>query len=187
MVLRFCPFCGFTTKAGRVKQQLIGQKGGANHSRLVSIYISRNGSREFRLPNDEDFFAFQNAEKVIKEKILQNPNLVPNEEINPIRPYKNTRGLSAVTRIGCLNFGDLYNYRQLLAISTFYQILGNLDLKDANLDASFAKAVKSLLALAINRSVSQNTSVSRWDSSRLTIKGAFSKTGFASRLGFCRS
>ena len=170
-----CPFCGFTTKAGRVKQQLIAQKGGANQSRLISIYISKNGSREFRLPNDEDFSAFQNAEKVIKEKILQNLNLVPTEEINPVRPYKNTRGLSAVTRIGCLNFSDLYNYRQLLAISTFYQILGNIDLKDANLDPSFAKAVKSLIALAINRSVSQNTSVSRWDSSRLTIKGAFSK------------
>ena len=36
-----------------------------------------------------------------------------------------------------------------------------------------------MLAFAINRSVSQNTSMSRWDASRLTIKGAFSKQALA--------
>lgn len=170
-----CPFCGFTTKAGNVKQQLIAQRGGANKSRLIAVYVKQNGSRKFRLPNDLDFSAFQKAKEVLKNKLIQDPNLVPNEEINPIRPYKNTRGLSAVTRIGCLSFGDLYNYRQLLTISTFYQILGNLEIKDEKLEPNFVTALKSLLALAINRSVYQNTSVSRWDSSRSTIKGAFSK------------
>ena len=36
-----------------------------------------------------------------------------------------------------------------------------------------------MLAFAVNRGVSQNTSMSRWDASRLTIKGAFSKQALA--------
>ena len=35
------------------------------------------------------------------------------------------------------------------------------------------------LAFAIDRAVSQNTSLSRWDATRLTIKGAFSKQALA--------
>ncbi len=85
-----CPFCGFTTKAGNVKQQLIAQRGGANNSRLISVYVSENGSRKFRLPNETDFSASSKAEEILKNKILLSPNLIPNEEINPVRPYKNT-------------------------------------------------------------------------------------------------
>ena len=41
------------------------------------------------------------------------------------------------------------------------------------------RALITILALAANRLASQNSSVSRWDSTRLTIKGAFSKQALA--------
>jgi putative DNA methylase len=170
-----CPHCSFTTNASRVKNQLADRRGGANSSRLIAVYSTGNGERKFRLSNEDDLNAFYETKKIIQNKVSENPNFIPIEEINPIRPYKNTRGLSAVTRIGCATFGDLYNYRQLLAIRTLYEILSRLELKKIDADISFSVALKSLLALAINRSVSQNTSLSRWDSSRSTIKGAFSK------------
>ena len=40
-------------------------------------------------------------------------------------------------------------------------------------------AIQTVLAFAIDRGVSQNTSMSRWDATRLTIKGAFSKQALA--------
>lgn len=174
-----CPLTGYTTPATRVKAQLIDQHGGANNSRLIAVYVEGNGIRSFRLATKSDQRAFQAATR-IKEKIYaENPDVFPVERINPIRPYKNTRGVSAVTRIGCLTFGDLYNHRQALGIHTFYKILNSVGFSEQSDDARFQIALRTLLALAVNRSVSQNTSVSRWDASRSTIKGAFSKQALA--------
>jgi adenine-specific DNA methylase len=174
-----CPVCGFTTSAARVKIQLIAQHGGANKSRIVAVYTGNGERRRFRLPDRNDTKAFDQATKKAKRILAKNPEAFPTEEINPIRPYANTRGLSAVTRIGCSTFSDLYNLRQALSIITFYRILDTLQTDSANADKEFSTALKTALALAINRAVSQNTSVSRWDSSRSTIKGAFSKQALA--------
>jgi putative DNA methylase len=174
-----CPITGFTTSAARVKEQLKQQRGGAQHSRLYAIYVERSAGREFRIANDIDFKVFEKATELARQIVLDKPKAFPTELINPIRPYKNTRGLSAVTRIGCQSFGDLYNHRQALSIYSFYEALGKLTQERCRLEPDILKAVQTALALAINRGVSQNTSMSRWDASRLTIKGAFSKQALA--------
>lgn len=174
-----CPITGFTTQAARVKEQLKRQHGGAQQARLYGVYVQRSNGREFRIATQDDVNAFQ-AATGFAGKILQlNPAAFPTEPINPIRPYKNTRGLSAVTRIGCSSFADLYNLRQLLSIRLFYDVLGKLAETNQGEEPDFKKAVQTALAFAVNRGVSQNTSMSRWDASRLTIKGAFSKQALA--------
>jgi putative DNA methylase len=155
------------------------QRGGSQHSRLYAVYVERSGGREFRPATKTDFETFQRATEGARLVLLKNPAAFPTETINSIRPYKNTRGLSAVTRIGCASFGDLYNHRQLLSIYVFYETLKKLDRSKSKLESEFLKAVQTALAFAINRGVSQNTSMSRWDASRLTIKGAFSKQALA--------
>ena len=175
-----CPITNFTTKAVRVKEQLKQQRGGAQHSRLYAIYVQRDAERrEFRIATQTDYKAFALASAKTEEVLRDNPAAFPTEPINPIRPSKNTRGLSAVTRIGCATFGDLYNYRQSLSIYAFYGVLKRLSQQMSGLEPELLKAVQTTLAFAINRGVSQNTSMSRWDASRLTIKGAFSKQALA--------
>lgn len=174
-----CPITGYTTTAARVKEQLKIQHGGAQSSRLYAVYLQRVGGREFRISTAEDWHAFKLATSCATALREANPNIFPDEEINPIRPYKNTRGLSAVTRIGCRRFSDLYNSRQALSILGFYRVLGKLDQASPDLDQDVTKALQTALAFAVNRGVSQNTSMSRWDASRLTIKGAFSKQALA--------
>jgi putative DNA methylase len=174
-----CPITGFTTSAVRVKEQLKQQHGGAEHSRLYAVYVDRCSGRDFRIASSADFKAFQLASSAAHRVASQNVAAFPTEPINPIRPYKNTRGLSAVTRIGCKTFGDLYNRRQIISIHAFYKILSKLDHNISVLEPPLLKAVQTGLAFAINRGVSQNTSMSRWDASRLTIKGAFSKQALA--------
>jgi adenine-specific DNA methylase len=174
-----CPVTGFTTSPARVKEQLKQQRGGGQQSRLCAVYVERSGGREFRIATKNDFKALERAIDAARNVLLNNATAFPTEPINPIRPYKNTRGLSAVTRIGCAEFGDLYNQRQSLSIYVFYETLKKLNQSKCELEPDLLKAVQTALAFAISRGVSQNTSVSRWDASRLTIKGAFSKQALA--------
>jgi putative DNA methylase len=175
-----CPVTGFTTSAARVKEQLKTQRGGADHARLYAVYVDGNQGRTFRLSTPADLEAFQTATALARTTTRDNPDAFPTEPINPIRPFKNTRGLSAVTRIGCESFGDLYNRRQALTIHTIYKILKSIGGQNTfPADKAFADAIQIALAFAVDRSVSQNTSMSRWDATRLTIKGAFSKQALA--------
>lgn len=174
-----CPISGYTTSASRVKEQLKTQNGGAQSSRLYAVYLQRPGGREFRVSNANDLKAFEAATLAAHKIQDGNPHVFPQENINPVRPYKNTRGLSAVTRIGCAKFCDLYNLRQSLSIIGFYKALGNITKALQTNDQGLVTALQTALAFSVNRGVSQNTSMSRWDATRLTIKGAFSKQALA--------
>lgn len=175
-----CPVTGFTTSPSRVKEQLKSQRGGAQTSRLYAVYFEGPNGRDFRLSCGLDLNSYQSASYATKDLLEKSPDAFPTERINPIRPFKNTRGLSAVTRIGCDSFGDLYNRRQALAIHCFYKCLrvGAVS-RAAGSDKNLVDAIQTVLAFAIDRGVSQNTSMSRWDATRLTIKGAFSKQALA--------
>ena len=174
-----CPVSGYTTPAVRVRAQLAEDHGGANSARLIALYVDRDGERYFRLANEDDNAAFLRAKQAATKLALVDQSALPSEPISSIRPYKNTRGLSAVTRIGCSQFSHLYNWRQLLAIARFYKALSQLPDSGAGNDPDLAVALKTALSLAINRLVSQNSSMCRWDSSRSTIRGAFSKQALA--------
>ncbi len=172
-----CPCCGFTTSSSRVRKQLVEKKGGASDARLVAVCIDHPKERRFRIATDRDRAAYASAAKAFAAIYKRNPDAFPSEIINPVRPHKNTRGVSAVTRIGCERFLDLYNPRQALCIYTLYKVLSRVPTGDS--ESVPAHAVGTILALAVNRAVSQNASLCRWDSTRLTIKGAFSKQALA--------
>ncbi len=174
-----CPFCEFVTNPKRVKSQLQKQRGGANHSKLICIYVEKENGRKFRLPNAKDFSAIELASKKFESLLAKNSDLVPDELINPIRPYKNSRGISAVSRIGCETFGDLFNTRQLLSISTIFNIIQKLENELKEHEPGLATALKTVFALIANRGVYQNNSLARWEGTRATIKGAFSKQALA--------
>ena len=176
-----CPVTQYTTPAKNVRKQLTLQKGGAGYSRLYAVYIEKDQTRRFRLSNTYDLDYVDKTNCFVDKLILEQESIFPNEPINPIRPYKNTRGLSAVTRIGCETFGDLYNKRQALSIKVFFDKVKSIPYIEGNtgVEKDFLTAIKTLLVIAASKAVAQNTSVSRWDPTRLTIKGAFSKQALA--------
>ena len=170
-----CPVTGFTTKAPAVKVQLSRTAGGKHSARLYGVYLDSPSGRYFRVATSADARAIESSKNQLRVLVDRGSDSVPTELINPIRPYKNTRGMSAVTRIGCSQFAHLYNDRQLLAINSFFGTVRGISLDDPE----FSEAVQTLLALAVSRAVYQNTTMSRWDATRLTIKGAFSKQALA--------
>ncbi len=159
--------CGYTTSAKSVRTQLQQKNGGAKDARLLSVYIQSDDGRYFRDPTAADITAAHSASNAFSDDDF------PQEEINPIRPYKNTRGLSAVTRIGMTRFGHLYTNRQGLAIRCFQRVL--LSMPDEGDEPELRTAVMSVLNCAISRFVFQNCSLSRWHIGRSTIEGAFGK------------
>jgi adenine-specific DNA methylase len=164
-----CPrrSCGYTTPAKAVKTQLVRQRGGARNAMLLAVFLESAEGRYFRNPTEADIAAITETNKVL------NRYLLPRDEVNPVRPYANTRGLSAVTRIGAQTFGDLYTARQALAIRSLQRAV--LSIKGEEWDPSFRKAVLTTLNCAVSRLIFQNCSLSRWNSARSTIEGAFSK------------
>jgi adenine-specific DNA methylase len=159
--------CGYTTPAKAVKAQLSQRRGGTQDARLLAVYVDSPNGRYFRSPTALDIRA------VSASKIAASQCSFPQDDINPIRPYKNTRGLSAVTRIGLAKFSDIYTSRQAVAIQCFQKLLLRIPKFDGGND--FRTAVLTTLNCAISRFIFQNCSLSRWNAARSTIEGAFGK------------
>ena len=122
-----------------------------------------------------DHFAIQTAMDCFASSLNKDVGTFPTEEINPQRPSKNTVGVCIVTRMGVTRFLDLYTGRQALSLVAFLRAIHKVATMRSNEDAGLADAVALSMHLAFDRLVMQNTCLSRWDSSRSTIKGLFSK------------
>lgn len=165
-----CPHCNYTTSALSTRKQLERRAGGASDAQLLAVQVESEGRRLFRSANSSDLIPVKKAMEWLK---CYN-NEIPSGKINPIRPYKNTRGLSAVTRIGIFDFRDLYTQRQMVSLLQFIgfiqDVIGNEAVKP-----ELELPVRTLLAFAFSRMVHQNSSLSRWQNNRSTIAGAFGK------------
>lgn len=159
--------CGYTTPAKAVRSQLQRQNGGAADATLIAVCIQSQAGRYFRNPNNSDRLAVEKARTSAASCTF------PCDPINDVRPYKNTRGLSAVTRIGITQFDHLYTPRQALAIRRLQKTL--LAVPEDCCEPELRTAALSVLNCAIGRSIFQNCSLSRWNTARSTIEGAFGK------------
>ena len=110
---------------------------------------------------------------------------VPADKINPTRPYKNTRGLSAVTRSGMATFGDLYTWRQLLCIQTYQGLLDRV--ADQLEDSDLRTATLTVLNCAVSRFVFQNSALTRWHAGLGKIEGAFGKQALQNTWDFAEA
>lgn len=162
-----CPraSCGYTTPAKAVRAQLFAKAGGTKDAQLLAVLVEKDGRRQFRTPNRRDVSAATAA------KVL-NPASLPEAKINPIRPHKDTRGVSAVTRIGMTRFDDLYSHRQLRAIEAFSDILEERMGRHGN---TLDHAALTILGLCFGRLLQQNSSCARWRNKAYAVAGSFGK------------
>jgi adenine-specific DNA methylase len=164
-----CPACRTVLDGQRVRAQLTAERGGA--SPRFDIHGNRNGGavliavvtthgdssgRSYRVGELRDYQTFFRA---TQRPVADGPT----EEINSVRPSPNARGLSAVTRYGMKNFGDLYSRRQLEVLCTFARLVSGRS----------SGAEKVVLALAVGRVANAWTSLCRWHQTRENIEGAF--------------
>jgi adenine-specific DNA methylase len=169
-----CPHCGFTTPEKRVKDQTSKKNGGGNSARLFAVLTQKGSERRFREPTDSDRSAIRAAMDCFAISLRKDIGAFPTEEINPQRPYKNTVGVCIVTRMGVKRFLDLYTSRQALSLVAFQRAIHKVTTAQLN-EHQLTDAICLSTHLAFDRLVMQNTCLSRWDASRSTIKGLFSK------------
>ena len=151
-----CPCCGFTTPVTSVRVQQSSKRGGAADARMIAVRYDDEGTgeRAWRLPTEVDLgaaFAALSALDINKKKHKGKLSLVPNEPLPP----EGTLGFR-VQKYGMREWGDLFSPRQALSLSTIGRLV-----REANIDcdADLAVAVRTCLALAVDRLADFNASL----------------------------
>jgi len=156
-----CPICEYTTPYKRVREQIRQRNGGTNDSRLLAVIMLKpDGSREYRVPNNDDFLSVEKAKKELRNinsKSKESISLIPDE------PYPNW--YSGVFNPGLWNiktWGDLFTSRQCLSMITFCRLVKEVHKKMKTEDnkSELADAVATCLALAVSNMSHYSSSVS---------------------------
>ena len=147
-----CPCCGYTTPVSRVREQLKTHRGGADDARLLCVVTTKAGEqrRNYRLPTNRDLSAFENAKSILDTRRGSDEGslaLIPDEKIclNEIRRI-------SLPLYGMESWGEMFNARQALALSTIARLIRGLKLRPEAMDeSSLPIAVRTLLAFALDR------------------------------------
>jgi len=157
-----CPVCGYTTPVESVRVQLKARHGGANDARMfcvVTTYPKTQG-RFYRLPTAQDLQVVQNAATELERRKFDRTavlSLVPNE----ILPLTEIRRISPLV-YGMMSWGDFFNDRQALSLTTLVRLCNSLDQKLGNSPDEIKKALRTFLSLAISRQTDYTTSLCSW-------------------------
>ena len=195
-----CVCCGAVLPPGRVRTQLVAQRGGADAvfdkegrrtggARMTAVVTLKAGQtgRHYRLPTDRDYKAVRKAQKHVTRILKEwdhegKPGLcpVPDEPLNPIRPSPNARGLSAVTRYGMSTFGDLFMARQkaaLVELGKFARerLTGGEDV------------VRVAMAMCVDKVAMQNSTGCRWKASGESLMDTFGRQALPMVWDFAES
>ncbi|MEY2494671.1 MAG: putative methylase [Verrucomicrobiota bacterium] len=170
-----CPLCGFTTPVESVRSQMVTRKGGAQDARLISVVTNRPDKigQFFRSPTAEDKDAVEAALVELKRRIDTNSQtlpLIPDGHINHLRGFFN------VVLYGITEWGHIFTPRQALTLSTLARLVRDLPLaQTVDVDAGFIEAVKTGLALIVDRVAVRCTANCIWDATTGCIMQVFNQ------------
>jgi adenine-specific DNA methylase len=175
-----CPCCGYTTPVARIRQQLKARHGGSNDAVMLCV-VTRHPDEQsvsYRLPAARDFKAFESSKRHL-EKMKQTEmgplSLVPTE------PTPEGGGSGAGRAFSQRNYGmdvfeDLFNHRQLLALSTFVRLIrqvGEKLRKDS--DDDFAQAACAILSTALGKLADYLSTLCVWRTARSCVAHTFGR------------
>jgi putative DNA methylase len=151
--------------------------------RMVAVVLHKPkvSGKRYRIANDEDMKAFNDAEKYLEEKRRRlydkwGMDPVPDEP-TPEGKGRGAERAFSVRNYGMNTWGDLFNARQKFALITFVEKVREAHKKmmDDGMDEEYAKAVASYLALGINRLATYLVVLTRWRSDILSFERAFDR------------
>lgn len=172
-----CPFCGAVADADYVQEQGISELVGLQLMTIVCTAPESKGKKYISVEKLSDG-------SMPEEIALQNRiyNLYKNsglsilvENINPLRPSPNARGLSAVTRHGMTAFADLFNTRQLISLLTFSKIIKGAPWGKEIKRDEHVKAISTYLSLLVDKIADYGSSLCRWISQTEAVADTFAR------------
>ena len=169
-----CLCCGVVLSPERVKAQLFEQRGGADvifnsHGEriggarivaVVTLNLDQKG-RHYRIPNDIDYLAVQNAQSLLAEirnkwelndKIGISP--VPNEP-TPKGGGSGAGRAFSVQKYGMMFWSDLFTARQIIALVTIAKMIEKAK-------EEYSSALCEVLAAALSRCADHWSSGAMW-------------------------
>ncbi len=174
-----CIVCGSSVSLEHIRAE---GKAGRMGTQLMAIVAEGRGGRAYLPPlAGHNYSAEQNV-----------PNDVPDTEL-PQRAL----GFS-IQNYGPTRHRDLFTPRQLMALITFSNLVNEVQervLADSDGNISYANAVTTYLALAVDRVVDRHSTICTWDSSpsKLQLRNTFARQAipmswdFAEGNPFCMS
>jgi putative DNA methylase len=158
-----CPCCGYTTPVARVREQLKTRRGGTNDARLMCVVTTQIGEqgRFYRLPTSEDAKAVSGAKAELERRTISHTgklSLVPDEKIclNELRRI-------SLPLYGMSTWGDMFSFRQHLALTTVVRFVRELSAKQPSEKAAIPPTVLgTLLALVVDRLADSLSSSVTW-------------------------
>lgn len=170
-----CPCCGYTTPVASVRVQMKARKGGAHDARLFAVVTTRSveQGRFYRPATEADLAAVRKATEELEKRKASwrgELSLVPDEVI-PLMS-----GVFNAPIYGLDRWGLLFSPRQLLSLTSLVRWCDVIARKTAiEHDAEFAEAVRSLMALAVDRQADFSSSLCGWWAGGQKIQHTFGR------------
>ena len=167
------PWSGDPVPGDYIKQ--VAQSRGMG-SQLVALCVSPGRGRDYRLPNAEDLAAVGQAEVALAERWNDwlVASLIPTE---PIYPGNKT---AEPLRYGMDRWNKLFTPRQLLAMLTYLETLQELVPEmERELGKERAAAVRTYLAIVLDKCANWNAILTSWDASRDKVRSVFDMHNFS--------
>lgn len=173
-----CPCCNSGLSDKEVRKQFREGKSGQRMIAVILHHPQRQG-KTYRLTNKKDLEIFREAEKRLEKKRKElfdkyGFDPLPDEGI-PIVHTITQRPFAPRENYGVMTWGELFNFRQKLALITFMdkvRIVAELGLRNAKLndehqfeiqDLQYVKAVVTYLALGVDRLVDFGSTLCTWN------------------------
>lgn len=156
-----CPICGHITSVESVRRQLIARNGGSKDSQLMIVITKKKKGtgRFFRIPNDAQIAAREQAKKFLSEYLLSSGESTDVSESLPPKGSLGTR----VQGYGMMKWGDLYSSRQILTSLILCEEVNKVG----------DPFHKTILALATSKFSDKNSSLSTWAVSKSFFNQTF--------------
>jgi putative DNA methylase len=178
-----CPCCGYATPVARVREQLSARRGGSHDTRLLCVVIQRPGEQgvAYRLPTSSDLSYIRSAERRLEARERSKSGML---SLIPDEPTPEGGGSGAGRAFSQRNygmdvFGDLFNYRQLLTLTTFVRLIQQVgdQLRNNKEGEDFAKAVCLLLSCALAKLTGYLSTLCVWRTTRSCVAHTFGRQG----------
>lgn len=169
-----CIFCGTPIDFPFIREESINNR---IKSKLMAIVTESSGGRGYVSPDKlhSEIASVANGEVELGE-LAYYPGY-----INP-------------TAYGFNKIESLFTKRQLETLSTFVDVLKNLDskLKEDSRDSKrdvqeYSKAIRTYLSFAIDKLADYNSAICSWHNTRETLSHTFGMTGMSMRLDYCEA
>jgi len=128
--------------------------------KLLAVILSKNRGKDYVLPSNEDFEAFQRA----KEEVSRNWNNWLREDLIPMEEMPGDQGEHIRIKIYLKDWHRILNPRQKILFVTLLKNMRNYgDIISKQYDLNYGKAVTTYLSLIFGKHIDRNCRSITWD------------------------